>query len=57
MDRKKRLNHHGYSSVLTVVDTLSRFASAVHAPFSYRAEDVVATLDQACAEVVRPSTV
>ena len=32
----------------TVVDTFSRFSPAVGPRFSYRGEDVVATLDRAC---------
>ena len=35
--------------VLTVVDTFSRFSPALDPRFSYRAEDVVATLERACA--------
>jgi putative transposase len=36
--------------VLTTIDTFSRFAPALDARFSYRGEDVVATLDAVCAE-------
>lgn len=43
--------------VLTIVDTWSRFAPAVDARFSYRAGDVVATLDRVCAEVGFPKTI
>jgi putative transposase len=35
--------------VLTIVDTWSRFSPAVDPRFSYRGEDVVATLEQVCA--------
>lgn len=43
--------------VLTIVDTFSRFAPAVDPRFSYRAGDVVATLDRVCAEVGFPKTI
>ena len=34
--------------VLTVVDTFSRFSPAIDPRFSYRAEDVVVTLERVC---------
>jgi putative transposase len=34
--------------VLTVVDTFSRFSPVIDPRFSYRAEDVVATLERTC---------
>ncbi|WP_163837277.1 integrase catalytic domain-containing protein, partial [Providencia stuartii] len=37
--------------VLTVVDTFSRFSPVIGPKFSYRAEDVVATLERVCATV------
>jgi putative transposase len=43
--------------VLTVVDTFSRFSPVLDARFSYRGEDVVRTLDQACAIVGFPRTI
>lgn len=43
--------------VLTVVDTFSRFSPVVDPRFSYRGEDVVATLDRACRSVVFPKTI
>lgn len=43
--------------VLTIVDTWSRFAPAVDARFSYRAENVVETLDRVCVEVGYPKTI
>lgn len=43
--------------VLTVVDTFSRFSPAVDVRFSYRAEDVVATLERVCAQVGYPRTI
>ena len=43
--------------VLTVIDTFSRFSPAVDARFSYRAEDVVATLERVCAVVGFPGTI
>lgn len=42
--------------VLTVVDTFSRYAPVLDPRFSYRAEDVVATLEQACATLGYPKT-
>ena len=43
--------------VLTVVDTFSRFSPVLDARFSYRGEDVVATLERVCAEVGFPRTI
>ena len=43
--------------VLTVVDTFSRFSPALDPRFSYRAEDVVATLERACATTGYPKTI
>jgi putative transposase len=43
--------------VLTVVDTLSRFSPVIDPKFSYRAEDVVATLERVCAAVGYPQTI
>ena len=47
--------------ILTIVDTFSRYAPAVDARSdarcSYRAKDVVATLDRICAEVRIPKTI
>ena len=43
--------------VLTVVDTFSRYAPVLDPRFSYRAEDVVATLEQACATLGYPKTI
>ena len=43
--------------VLTVVDTFSRFSPVLDARFSYRGEDVVATLDRVCTEVGFPRTI
>jgi putative transposase len=37
--------------VLTVVDTFSRYVPVLVARFSYRGEDVVATLDQVCRRI------
>ena len=42
--------------VLTVVDTFSRFSPAVDPRFSYRAENVVATLERVCAKLGYPKT-
>ncbi len=43
--------------VLTVVDIFSRFSPVIDPRFSYRGEDVVATLEQVCAEVGYPKTI
>jgi putative transposase len=43
--------------VLTVVDTFSRFSPVIDARFSYRGEDVVRTLDEACMVVGYPHTI
>jgi putative transposase len=43
--------------VLTVVDTFSRFSPIVDPRYSYRAEDVVAALEQACGMAGYPRTI
>ena len=43
--------------VLTVVDTFSRFSPVINPKFSYRAEDVVATLERVCATMDYPRTI
>jgi putative transposase len=43
--------------VLTVVDTFSRFSPAIDPRFSYRAEDVVATLERVCDATGYPKTI
>ena len=43
--------------VLTVVDTFSRFSPVIDPKFSYRAEDVVATLERVCATTGYPKTI
>jgi putative transposase len=43
--------------VLTVVDTFSRYAPVVDPRFSYRAEDVVRTLELVCASTGYPATI
>lgn len=43
--------------VFTVVDTFTRYCPALDPRFSYRAEDVVTTLHQACREVRYPKTI
>ena len=42
--------------ILTVVDTFSRYVPVLDARFSYKGEDVVATLDRACRWVGYPKT-
>ena len=43
--------------VLTIVDVFSRFAPVLDPRFSYRGEDVVATLDRVCAQIGTPKTI
>jgi len=43
--------------VLTVVDTFSRFVPVIDPKFSYRGEDVVATLDHVCRQIGYPKTI
>ena len=43
--------------VLTVVDTFSRFVPVLDPRFSYRGEDVVATLDWVCRRIGYPATI
>lgn len=43
--------------ILTVVDTYSRLSPVVDPRFSYRGEDVFATLDRACRKIGYPTTI
>jgi putative transposase len=43
--------------VLTVVDTFSRYSPVLDAKFSYRGEDVVATLERVCSRIGYPKTI
>ena len=43
--------------VLTVVDTFSRYCLALDARFTYRGEDVVATLERVCAAISTPKVI
>jgi len=43
--------------ILTVVDTFSRFSPVIDPRFSYRAENVVETLERVCADVGYPKTI
>ena len=43
--------------VLTVVDTFSRYVPVLGARFSYRGENVVATLDRVCSQIGYPKTI
>lgn len=43
--------------ILTVVNTFSRLSPVVDPRFSYRGEDVVATLDRACRKIGYPKTI
>lgn len=43
--------------VLTVVDTFSRFVPVLDPRFSYRGEDVVASLDRVCGRIGYPATI
>ena len=44
-------------SILTVFDTYSRLSPVIDPRFSYRGEDVVATLEQACRKIGYPKTI
>jgi putative transposase len=43
--------------ILTVIDTFSRYAPAIDPRFSYRGEDVVATLTRVCSQIGHPETI
>lgn len=43
--------------VLTVVDTFSRYSPVLDPRFSYRGEDVVATLERVCGQIGYPKTI
>lgn len=43
--------------VLTIVDIFSRYVPALDPRFSYRGEDVVATLERVCSELGYPKTI
>ncbi len=43
--------------ILTVVDTYFRLSPVIDPRFSYRGEDVVATLDHACRKIGYPKTI
>lgn len=43
--------------ILTVVDLFSRFSPVIDSRFSYRGEDVVATLERVCADVGYPDSI
>lgn len=43
--------------ILTIVDTFSRYAPAIDPRFSYRGEDVVATLERICPGIGYPKTI
>ena len=43
--------------VLTVVATFSRYVPGLDARFTYRGEDVVATLDRVCRRIGYPATI
>ena len=43
--------------VLTVLDTFSRYVPALDPRFSYRGEDVVATLERVCRQIGYPKTI
>ena len=45
------------AQVLTVLDTFSRYVPALDPRFSYRGEDVVATLERVCGQIGYPSTI
>ena len=43
--------------ILTVIDTYSLYSPIINLRFSYRGEDVVATLDRVCGEIGYPKTI
>ena len=43
--------------MLTVLDTFSRYVPALDPRFSYRGEDVVATLERVCRQIGYPKTI
>ena len=43
--------------ILTVIDTYSRYSPVIDPRFSYRGEDVVATLDRVCGKIGYPKTI
>lgn len=43
--------------VLTVVDTFSRYVPVLDARYSYRGEDVIATLDRSCGKIGYSKTI
>ncbi len=43
--------------MLTVVDTFSRYSPALDARFSYRGENMVATLERVCLQIGYPKTI
>jgi putative transposase len=43
--------------ILTIVDTFSRYMPVLDPRFSYRAENLVRTLDEACAKTGYPKTI
>ena len=43
--------------VLTVLDTFSRYVPALDLRFTYRGEDVVATLERVCGQIGYPKTI
>ena len=56
VDRTVQLATGKTIRVLTVVDTFSRYSPAIGPRFSYRGEDVVATLERVCARMGYPKT-
>lgn len=43
--------------VLTIIDTFSRYVPVLDPRFSYRGQDVVATLDRVCGEIGYPKSI
>lgn len=56
-DKARRPDQAVFEGRIQEIDTFSRFSPAVDPRFSYRAEDVVATLERVCAEVGYPRTI
>ena len=49
--------HEGWLYLSVVIDTFSRYVPVLDARFSYRGEDVVATLDRVCRGTGYPKTI
>ena len=55
--RRSTATGHCVLTTLTVVDIFSKFSPVVDPRFSYRAEDVVMTLERVCGHLGFPRTI